>query len=432
MATDGTALGASLPGSTIGGYVVGDQLGRGPLASTWLLHGERGLPEAVLRVLLLRRPDFQERFTSSAKLLMRRAHTNLVALRELVTVDGQVGVITEHVSGGNLVRWIGDQPRSVAEVVPMFYEIARGVGAAHHAGLLHRNLKPTKVLLTETGRPKVAGFILGKVVNPVGPGVTDLDETFGTPQYMAPEQFRGASDVDHRSDLFSLGCILYQMLAGRRPFDHPDVMMVYKHMMTGAMEALPASTPAALVGIVADLLDPDPALRPSTADSLLERFIEDAELRGLLPRELVELGTDPDIVYDPQATVPPGPSRDEAPREGQNSGAVARTARRSGPPSLPSPPARRPMMTGEFRVDGDRVGGAPPPVEPSSESSAPFTATGPTTDLHERSEEPASFYDRLSYTIEENWRWVMVGLSSLAVAIVAVLFAIVYVSLSVP
>lgn len=391
-----------------------------------------------MRVLLLRRPDFQERFTSSAKLLMRRAHVNLVSLRELVTVDGHVGVVTEYVSGGNLARWIGEEPRPVSQVVPMFYEIARGAGAAHHAGLLHRNLKPTKVLLTPEGRPKIAGFILGKVVNPVGPGVTDLDETFGTPQYMGPEQFRGASDVDHRTDLFSLGCILYQMLTARRPFDHPDVMMVYKHMMTGAMHPLPATIPAALVGIVADLLDPDPALRPPSADALLERFLEDLELRRHLPADLAELGTDPDIVYDPNATVPPNPKRDEAPqpktaRTTQNSGAVVRAARRSGPPSLPPPPSKRlgAGATGDVPVlpYAEAVGGTPLPHTRSDAppSIPPVYHTGTDAGL---SEEASSIYDRLSYVIEENWSWVLLGLTSLATAIVAVLFAIVYLSLS--
>lgn len=432
MGTEAWSLAATQPGSSIAGYTVGDQLGEGPLAATWLLHGTTGLPEAVLRVLLVRRPDFQERFTSSAKLLVRRAHVNLVSLRELVTVDGHVGVVTEYVSGGNLARWLTAEPRTTNHVVPLFYEIARGVGAAHHAGLLHRNLKPTKILLTPHGRPKVAGFALGKVVNPVGPGVTGLDETFGTPQYMAPEQFRGASDVDHRSDLFSLGCILYQMLTGRRPFDNADVMLLYKQIMTGEMEPLPATTPAALVGIVADLLDPDPAFRPPTADALLERFLEERDLRRLLPPDLAELGTDPDIVYDPNATVPPSLVRGERPSSGPpatDSGSVARISRRSGAPSLPPPPAKR-SASSEFVV-AEGVGGTPRAADPSDSSSAAipleFPADGPGF-----GDEPTSFYDRVALAIEDNWWWVLVGLGSLAFAIVSVLFAIVYLSVAAP
>ncbi|MEM6930812.1 MAG: protein kinase, partial [Myxococcota bacterium] len=417
----------------IGGLTVGDQLGKGPLAATWLLHGASGAPEAVLRVLLLRRPDFQERFTSSAKLLIRRAHVNLVALRELVTIDGHVGVITEHVGGGNLARWLTDQPRTTDQVVPMFYEIARGAGAAHHAGLLHRNLKPTKVLLTAHGRPKIAGFILGKIMNPTGPGVTDLSETFGTPQFMAPEQFRGARDVDHRADLFSLGCILYQMLTGRRPFDDPDRVMVYKHMMTGEMAPLPATTPAALVGIVADLLDPDPALRPPSADALLERFLEDTELRRLLPADLAQLGTDPDIVYDPNATVPPHPGRNDAPtpRSASTSDSFTVARRRSGAPSLPPPPSKRGSPTGDVSLRRDGVGGTPRPPTPRSDGPPSVPPGGFAADVPDPSDAVTSFYDRISYAIEENWSWVLLGLSSLAIAIVSVLFAIAYLSMSV-
>lgn len=430
MGSEGLSAGVVEAGATLGSFRVGAQLGKGPLAGTWLLEGPSGRPEAVLRVLLTRRPDFQERFTSAAKLLMRRAHVNLVALRELVTVDGRSGVITEYVPGGNLVRWIGEKGRPVRQVVPMFYELARGAGAAHHAKLLHRNLKPTKVLISRHGSPKIAGFILGKVVNPTGPGVTDLSETFGTPQYMAPEQFRGAADVDQRTDLFSLGCILYQMLSGRRPFDHPEPMMVYQHMMTGTMNPLPATIPATLQGIVADLLDNDPALRPASVDALLERFLEDPELRRFLPPEVADLGTDPDIVYDPGATVPPQELRDRSPLSAgsaEGSGSVARVSRRSGPPSLPNPPMRRAGAgpTDDVSPYVQRAAITPegPPPEISSFEPEP-------RDLQPYIEEEASsLYDRVSDAIEHNWSWVLVGLTSLAVAIVAVLFAIVYFSL---
>ncbi|MEN0065501.1 MAG: protein kinase, partial [Myxococcota bacterium] len=266
------------------------------------------------------------------------------------------------------------------------------------------------------------------------------------PQYMAPEQFRGASDADHRSDLFSLGCVLYQMLTGQRPFDHPDVMMVYKRMMTGEMNPLPASTPAALVGIVADLLDPDPVMRPPSADALLERFLEDDDLRRLLSPNLANLGTDPDIVYDPNATVPPHPPRDRShqpspprtartTRNAVNSGAVARTTRRSGPPSLPPPPTKRQglapneLSLGSYPPDG--IGGTPVPHLARYEG-PPSVPPGPNsvyhTDVGGFADDNTSFYDRLSHTIEENWSWVLLGLTSLATAIVAVLIAIVYLS----
>ena len=302
------------PGQSIAGRRVGQQLGEGPLAATWTVEDATGQPVAVLRLLLVRLTEFRRRFESSAQILMGVRHPNLVQIYDLIEVDGRIGVLTEHVGGGNLTDWMARGDRSPSRILPMFYNVAIGVGAAHRAGLLHRNLKPSKVLITRDGEPKVAGFALGKITLPDADSNTEVGTTFGTPQYMPPEQFRGVADVDARADLFALGCILYEMLSGHRAFEGADLLEMYKNVLASEYEPLPAGVPASLVGVVADLLDPDRDRRPSSVEELLERLAEDPEVRALLRDELVQSPWDTPTVSSPSSVTngappppPPGP-----------------------------------------------------------------------------------------------------------------------------
>ncbi|MBX2796931.1 MAG: protein kinase [Myxococcales bacterium] len=270
------------PGQVVAGHTIGEQLGEGPLTATWLVEGAGGTITGVLRLLLVRLPDFRARFQGAAEVLMGLRHPNLVRLRDFVEVDGLVGVVSEYVEGGNLGAWSKRGARSAERMVPVFYQMAQGVGAAHDAGLLHRNLKPTKVLVTRAGVPKVAGFALGKASAQDLHTNTEVGTTFGTPQYMPPEQFRGVAGVDVRADLFAMGCVLYEMLTGKRAFGGDDLLQTYKAVHTSSYDPLPAGVPAGLVGIVADLLDPDPDQRPSSVADLLARMHEDPEIHELV------------------------------------------------------------------------------------------------------------------------------------------------------
>ena len=401
------------PGRVIAGLKVSRQLGEGPLAATWALEGASGDPVRVLRLLLVRLTEFRKRFQSSAEILMGVQHPHLVQCYDLVEVDGRIGVITEYVGGGNLNDWMKAGDRSPGRVLPMFHRIAVGVGAAHDAGLLHRNLKPSKVLITPRGEPKVSGFALGKITLPEADSNTEVGTTFGTPQYMPPEQFRGVADVDARADLFALGCILYEMFAGHRAFEGADLLEMYKNVLASEYEPLPAPVPAGLVGVVADLLDPERERRPPSVIGLLERLTEDPELAGLLSPGLVREGiggrspvtgaaagpvpvpppVPPEIssstltlgeqsydelpatsaeVPSPPTEVPPPPTEDAsrarpvlAPTqppvpqsEAGSSLASVQPRRRGGPPSLPPPRSNRAYQS-------------QPPPSPASFNSVP-------------------------------------------------------------
>ncbi len=328
-----------LAGEAIGEHVVGRQLGEGPLAATWLLTDGQGEPTGVLRVLVVALQDFDARFRRSAQVLKELSHPNLVTVSELLDVKGRLGVVSEYVAGGNLAEWLRRGDRSPGRILPMFLSIARGLAAAHRVGLIHRNLKPSKVLVTLQGHPKVAGFALGKLRLPELDEVTEVGTTFGSPPYMPPEQFRGVGQVDARADLFALGCILYEMFTGARAFPGSDLMEVYRRVVAGEYAPLPAEVPASLVGVVADLLDPDPELRPPSTDALVARLLEDPDLVGFLPERPAEAQ-----VSDDEEDPEPLPTREE---DAADSGArlgrspPVPTRSRGGPPSLPPPPSLR-------------------------------------------------------------------------------------------
>lgn len=337
------------PGHAIAGHRVGTQLGGGPLAATYTIVGNDGTPVGVLRLLLVRLTEFRRRFHAAAEILKGLHHPNLVRIFDVVEVDGRIGVITEHVAGGNLVDWIKRCDGSAAQVVPTFCKIAQGVAAAHEGGLLHRNLKPSKVLVGPDGEPRIAGFALGKITLPDVESNTEVGTTFGTPQYMPPEQYRGVADVDERADLFALGCILYEMLAGKRAFEGSDLLEMYRNVLSGEIDPLPNAVPAGLMGLVADLLDPDRDRRPGSVQAIFDRLLDDPELRA-------------HVVLAPAAQAPPAEPDSDLESTLQGDPPVIQGAE---PPPAAVEPAPAPPETARSAPRASDPPSAPPPVPPT-------------------------------------------------------------------
>lgn len=276
-------------GQSVAGYRLEEKLGEDALAATWRVASRSGVPH-VLRVLTVRAPAFRERFLRGASAQVGLAHPNLVRVLGVVEVGEQPGVITEYVPGTDLGHWIAKGPHDPTVVLGVFVGMLRGVGAAHAAGLVHRNLKPSKVLLQESSHgplAKINDFTLGKVTDgDGGQALTQVGITFGTPTYMPPEQFRGVGDVDPRADLFALGALLYEMLAGRRAFEGTDLMDLYKAVSGSRyrpLRDLRPDLPESLERLVDALLSPDPAGRPLTAGQALDAMRADEAMSRLLP-----------------------------------------------------------------------------------------------------------------------------------------------------
>ncbi|MEZ4235319.1 MAG: serine/threonine-protein kinase [Myxococcota bacterium] len=320
-------------------------IGEGDLASTYRVSADGEI--YALRVLTVRDQGFGERLRRASAAQQNVDHPNLLRVVDVVEADGCPGVVTEFVEGTDLEQWIASGPHGPNEVLKLFEQMVEGVRAAHAAGLLHRNLKPSKILVGRVGdgppRVRIADFLLGKVRNP-GSGsaaVTQLGTTFGTPQYMSPEQFRGAASVDERSDLFSLGCLLYEMATGLRAFDGDSLLDVYQAVAAceyRPVDAVRPGLPAWIGELVAALLVAEPEARVPSAEALLQR-IRSLDARSLAARPAPA----------PSASPPPAPAQAPAP--------VVSQRPRAAPP--PTPPTPAPPT-----LQSPRASRALPPVTP--------------------------------------------------------------------
>lgn len=302
-------------GTVLGRYRVGALLGESGPSITWrAVHLEDGSDRAI-KLVQQRNPAFLERLRRAAEAQQRVAHTNLVRVDEVLEVNGLPALVMEYVDGGTLEDWLAAERRPLGQLLAVFRGIVQGVGAAHDAELVHRNLKPAKILLARRGEhvvPKVNDFTLVKVEGG-GAKLTQLGMSFGTPQYMAPEQFRDVSGVDRRADLFALGAILYEMVVGERAFHGNNVVDIYQQVAARSY-AKPAEKVPDLPPVVADVIDrllsPDKEERPASSDELLALLYGTGELDAALgPWDTVPAAFDEDDPVDDLDDDEPLPTR---------------------------------------------------------------------------------------------------------------------------
>jgi serine/threonine-protein kinase len=301
-------------GSTIAGWHLVRELHQGSMAVTYEVRPEgaevdgRPVPAGryVLKLMFLRDPSFQERLRRVGEAQRGIQHPHLVDIIDVIDAEGSVGVVSRFVDGTDLASWAA-AGHDVPDVIQLFRKLVDGLMAAHERGLVHRNLKPQKVRITADGTPLIHDFMLGKTLTTTSAAaLTQMGTTFGTPQYMSPEQFRGAGDVDARADLFSLGCLLFELLTGRRAFDGQGLMDIYKQVAEGAAPAPSSVNPAvpeAVDALVADLLAVDRDARPASARVVAERLDREPELRNLQ-------GLPPLDAPPPPSTTTPPPAAD--------------------------------------------------------------------------------------------------------------------------
>lgn len=269
-------------GERVGGWTVVRTMHDGNLAVTYEVRRAGDGSRYALKLLHLRDPTFQERLRRTADALSKVAHPNLVGIIEAVEHEGAPGVVSRYVDGLPLDAWAASG-RSLPEVLEVMRGLADALHAVHERGLVHRNLKPQKVIVTPDGHPMVHDFLLGKLLgtNP-DDRMTQMGTTFGTPQYMSPEQFQGAGKVDARADLFSLGCLSYEMLTGQRAFEGRNLMTIYEKVLMGdrgELTMLRPDVPPAVVRLIDDLLAPDRDDRPPSAQAVAVRLDTDPALR---------------------------------------------------------------------------------------------------------------------------------------------------------
>ena len=229
------------PGEQFDRYIVESVIGSGGMATVYRVrHSALGSHHA-LKVLHNVNPSVRERLVQEGRLQAQLRHANIVAVTDVITVEGAPGLVMELINGPSLEEWLLENRPDVQQAEAIFRGILRGVGHAHQQRLVHRDLKPGNVLLelSEEGIvPKVSDFGLAKILADDDGGIaaTRSGTAMGTAAYMAPEQMRDAKTVDQRADIFALGCILYELVCGRSPFMAEDLLAVYAKLAAGWYE----------------------------------------------------------------------------------------------------------------------------------------------------------------------------------------------------
>ena len=264
------------PGTRVDRYEVEGPLGSGGMAVVYRVrHVELDTVHA-LKVINTDDDELRERLLREGRAQGRVRHPAVLAVTDLVDVDGFPGLVLEFVAGGrSLADLLRRGPPSLDEARRLGRALIEGVAAAHRQGLVHRDLKPSNVLIQTVDGvhlPKVADFGLAKVIADESAALTDSGMSLGTPAYMAPEQARDSRSVDHRADLWSLGAILYELVAGHRAFAGGSLPEIIASVVQGRFEPLPDTVPPELRGAIEAALVTEPEVRIQSADELLARW----------------------------------------------------------------------------------------------------------------------------------------------------------------
>jgi Tol biopolymer transport system component len=281
-------------GSRLGPYEILAPLGAGGMGSVYRARDTRLGREVAIKLLsdeLARDPDYLARFDREARVLAALEHQNIAGIHGLEESEGIRFLALELVAGETLSERLAGGQLSVVESLEIARQIAEALEAAHEKEIVHRDLKPANVKVTPGGKVKVLDFGLakslsgpagGSAIETVSAGTTRDGTVLGTPAYMSPEQARG-KPVDKRTDLWSFGCVLYEMLAGRRAFggDTPFDALAGVLEREPDFSALPRSTPPEIRHLLERCLEKDPSRRFRDAgDARLEIEAALERLRG--------------------------------------------------------------------------------------------------------------------------------------------------------
>ncbi len=225
----------NLTGQSIGRYHIHEMLGEGGMANVYKAYDsllDRNVAVKVIRVDAFQSTALErvmKRFEREAKSQARLAHPNIVKVYDFGTFGGSPYLVMEYISGGTLRERIG-QPLEWQKSIKLIIPIALALGYAHQLGILHRDVKPANILMTDDGQPMLSDFGIAKLLDDQGGHtLTGVGMGVGTPEYMAPEQGLG-KEVDGRADIYSLGVVLYELITGRTPFqaDTPLAVLLKK------------------------------------------------------------------------------------------------------------------------------------------------------------------------------------------------------------
>ncbi|MBI2741018.1 MAG: serine/threonine protein kinase [Rhodospirillales bacterium] len=302
----------------IGRYVVEELVGVGGMGQIYRAHDpvlRRTVAIKLISTKLMSgadRADYIKRFRREAEAAARCAHPNIVAVYDFALHDEQPYLAMEFVSGRSLRQLLDDAPvMEVPNAIAVMLQVLDALTSAHEQGVIHQDIKPGNIMLTAEQRVKVGDFGISKLMNVEA---TTVFSTIGTPSYMSPEQCRGDDIVDGRSDIFSAGATLFEMVAGERAFQGRNVTEVSRRIQNDNLPLLPANVRNAAPRLQLVL---ERAMGKHPAD----RFDTGADMAEALRQVLREAGPDSTRIA-PEAKVttvvsPRAPREDSAGRNPQ-------------------------------------------------------------------------------------------------------------------
>ncbi len=278
-------------------YAIQRELGRGGMATVYLAEDLKHHRPVAIKVL---RPELAaaigaERFLREIDIAAVLSNPHILPLYDSGQVDGLLYYVMPYVSGESLQDRLDRETQlPIDAALAITRDIAAGLSYAHGQGLVHRDIKPGNILL-DGDSAVLADFGIARAVDVVaGQEVTDSGMVIGTPEYMSPEQGQGHGKVDARSDIYSLGCVLYEMIAGEPPFDGPTAQVIiarHQHQAPRSLTMTRSTVPASVEFAIESALAKAPADRPKTMERFVEMLDEPVPIRGPQRRKYAALAS---------------------------------------------------------------------------------------------------------------------------------------------
>ena len=305
-------------GQVVGGkYVLGEKMAQGTFGVVFAArdrHLDREVAIKLLNPAHAMNHDIVQRFVQEARAAARITHPGIVTMFDCGMIDGGAYIAMELLHGESLTARLQRCRRlAPAVAIEIAHQLACALAAAHDARVLHRDLKPENIYLVPDPavasgeRVKVLDFGLAKLDN----GTTRIDSVFGTPRYMSPEQCRSAKQIDHRTDIYALGCILFELVTGRTPYEGSlrELVEGHKRAPIPRASAFSLEVTPALDDLIHQMLQKDPAHRPQSM-AAVQRMLKSVELEHVLGASPIAL---PRAVSHLEPTLPPAKSRGRTP-----------------------------------------------------------------------------------------------------------------------